>query len=146
MSSNPKSIQRSIQIGTRHPIKGMSLLVNTFTQRMDNFTSFTKELKIEFCVILLSTIMDRSYQPQNKNLSKRLKNKSIYSGIKLLNRYPRKGLEILVDLIIDELINHQKCTQDDLFQFYSEIFLCFFNEESNKTISGKHERNVAFRI
>jgi hypothetical protein len=146
MLSNPKSIQRSIQIGTRHPIKGMSLLANTFTQCIDNSTSLTKELKIEFCVILLSAIVDRSYQPQKKNLSKRLKNKSIYSGIKLLKRYPRQGLEILVDLIIDELIGHQKCTQDDLFQFYSEIFSCFFNEESNKTISGKQERKVALRL
>ncbi|MEE3718578.1 hypothetical protein V2H45_17700 [Tumidithrix elongata RA019] len=77
--------------------------------------------------MLLSAIVDSSYQPKNTELTKKLKNKSVHSGIKLLKRYPRKGIEVLVDLIMYELINKQRYTQDDLLQFYSEIFSCFFD-------------------
>lgn len=146
MSSNPTSIQRGIQIGTRHPVKGISLLATTFTQCIDDSNSLTKKLKIEFCIRLLNAIVDRSYSPQQKNISSRLKKKSIYSGIKLLQRYPCKGIEILVDLILDELINKQQCDRDDLFQFYSEIFSCFFHEESNQIPSEELEREEAFPL
>jgi hypothetical protein len=55
-----------------------------------------------------------------------LRKKSIHFGIKLLKRYPHTGLEVLVNLVLDELINIQKYSQDDLFQFYNEVFLQFF--------------------
>lgn len=102
------------------------MLAKTFARCIDNSTFLTKELKIEFCAILLSAIVDSSYQPKTTDLTKKLKNKSVHSGIKLLKRYPRKGIEVLVDLIMFELIYNQNYTQDDLFQFYSEIFSCFF--------------------
>lgn len=87
-------------------------------------------MKIEFCLRFLNSILDRSYNQHHNFLENRLRKKSIHFGIRLLKRYPHKGLEVLVNLVLDELINTQKYSQDDLFQFYNEVFLQFFPDKT----------------
>jgi hypothetical protein len=126
MKPNPKSIQKSIQISIRQQSSGKALLAKSFTKCMNDAFWVTNELKIEFCVLFLNAILDRSSNQKSNDFTDRLKRKSIHFGIRLLKRYPQRGLEILVNLIMDELIDHQKYSQDELFQFYSEVFDRFF--------------------
>jgi hypothetical protein len=131
MSPNTKSIQKSIQIAARRPTSGIALLANTFTKCIDNAGCVTKDLKIEFCLLFLNSILDKTYQAKDENLSDRLQNKSIDFGIRLLKRYPQEGLKVLANLIIRELVEHQHYSQDELLQFYSEVFSRFFPETTH---------------
>ncbi len=126
MKTNAKSIQKSIQISIRQQSSGKALLAKSFTKCMNDASWVTNELKMEFCVLFLNAILDRSYNQKIDDFTHRLRRKSVHFGIRLLKRYPQTGLGILVDLIMDELIDHQKYSQDELFQFYGEVFDRFF--------------------
>ncbi len=126
MKSNSKSIQQSIQISIRQQSSGKELLAKSFTNCMNDAAWVTSELKIEFCVLFLQAILDRAYNQKIDDFTHRLRKKSVHFGIRLLKRYPKQGLQVLVNLIMDELIDHQKYSQDELFQFYAEVFERFF--------------------
>lgn len=129
MSKTSKSsIQRSIQIAIRRPHTGVTLLANTFTKCIDATDGITKNLKIEFCLLFLNAILENTYPKKYTDLSKRLKNRSIYLGIRLLKRYPHEGIKILVGLIMNELVENQQYSTDELVQFYNEVFFHFFPE------------------
>lgn len=128
MPKYPKSIQRSIQIAVRRPHTGIELLANTFTQCIDDTTWITKDLKIEFCLLFLNAILENTNRREGTDFSNKLQHRSIYLGIRLLKHYPQEGLKILVELIINELIDNQNYSQDDLIQFYTEVFCRFFPE------------------
>lgn len=126
MKPNSKSIQQSIQISIRQQSSGKELLAKSFTKCMNDASWVTNELKIEFCVLFLNAILDRSYNQKIDDFTHRLRKKSVHFGIWLLKRYPKQGLEVLVNLIMDELIDHQEYSQAELFQFYAEVFDRFF--------------------
>lgn len=126
MTPNSKSIQRSIQIGIKRPILGITLLANNFAKCIED-TSITKDLKVRLCLLLLQKIIDKTYANHNNTvLSSRLQNRSIYFGIRLLKRYPKQGLDVLSNLIIYELVNNQNCSQDELLLFYNKVFYRLF--------------------
>lgn len=109
----------------------MALLAKTFAQCIDGTAWITKDLKIEFCLLFLNKILDEIYDQKYRELTRNLRGRSVYFGIRLLKRYPKKGIEVLVDLVIYELVENQNCSQAELFTFYNELFPQFFPEKYN---------------
>jgi hypothetical protein len=131
MKHNSTLIQQRIDLSIQESGAGKALLARTFAEYIRHQSWITDDMKIEFCILFLNSILDRSYNPTSDTLNYRLRKTSIHVGIRLLKRYPRRGLEVLVNLVLDELIDTQNYAQDDLFQFYNLVFLQFFPEKTN---------------
>lgn len=131
INTNTQTIQESIKIGVKNPVCGKTLLAKTFAKCANDSDWMTKDLKIHFCLGLLNGILNSHFCDFKYTLlSKKLENKTIYFGIRLLKRYPDHGIQVLVELVLKELINHQGYTNHDLLIFYNELFVLFFPETS----------------
>jgi hypothetical protein len=123
-----RTIEKSIQIAVKHPIYGKALLAKTFVNCISDNNWITQELKIHFCVQFLVRVFDYHFDSQpNTLLIEHLKGRSIYFGMRLLRRYPRRGVEVIVELLLIELTYNQKLSRDDLLLFYGFLFNNLFS-------------------
>ncbi len=113
----------------RHPEAGVVILARNFACNFQGAPWITAELKLKFCILFLSNLIDGGVEKQieDRVLQKVLK-KSMQFGIRLLKRWPEEGLKMLVAVVMSELRNNQRYDESELQSFYDEVLTVFFPE------------------
>ncbi|MDG5815666.1 hypothetical protein QA601_11285 [Chitinispirillales bacterium ANBcel5] len=125
--SAQESIAQGISMAIRHPESGVVLLARTFANSFKGAPWITREMKLKFCILFLGNIIDKNIEKSiDRDLAEKVLGKSIHFGIRLLKREPERGLRMLVALIMRELRERQKYSEDELQRFYDEVIVVFF--------------------
>jgi hypothetical protein len=125
-------IKNSIKIAVRHPWSGAQLLASTMSGAFDKATWINRDLKLKFCFLFMKNLLDeRPERKPNPALVNKVGKRSLCAGIRLLKRYPEKGLQVLVSLVLTELKTTQRFTQIQIIEFYQELLNDLFPEENS---------------
>lgn len=123
------TIQQGISMAIRHPEAGVVLLARSFALHFQGAPWITPELKLKFCILFLSNLMDSEVEKEiDPELLKKVLKKTMHFGIRLLKRWPENGLKMLVAVVMSELRQNQRCSEPEMQQFYDEVIGVFFPE------------------
>jgi hypothetical protein len=132
-----KSIEHGINMAIRHPEAGVELLARTFAIYFQGAPWINGDLKMRFCILFLSNLLDGAVEKQvSARTMEKLVKKSMSFGIRLMKRWPDEGLKMLVAMVMRELRCNQRCSELELQYFCEEVITVFFPQESQKTING----------
>jgi hypothetical protein len=127
--SRAATISDGIRIAFRHPSHAAGLLAQTFSQLFDDAPWIDSNLKKRFCIALVSNFLESTIEERiGLRLIKKLRDKPITFGIRLLRRNPQKGLEILVALVLYELRLVQLFDNSEQGTFLTELLGRLFPE------------------
>jgi hypothetical protein len=125
------TIGKSIRMAIRHPGQSHILLAKTLAQAMNGEKWIDRNMKKQFCLMLLNNYLDHAIEREaDEKLLRRVKNIPLLQGIRFLKRAPEEGLKVLVSLVSNELQNGQKLSQEEQMLFYREILNNLFPEVS----------------
>lgn len=125
-------IKNSIKIAVRHPWSGTQLLASTISGEFNKAPWINRELKLKFCFLFMKNLLEeRPESKPNPALVNKIGKRSLCAGIRLLKRYPEKGLHVLVSLVLTELKSTQKFTQIQIIEFYHELLNDLFPETNS---------------
>ncbi|MFP4164883.1 MAG: hypothetical protein ACLFVE_12945 [Chitinispirillaceae bacterium] len=132
MAAQENTIRQGISMAIRHPETGVELLARSFARHFQGAPWITPELKIRFCILFLSNLMDNAVEREiDPGLLRRVLRKSMWFGIRLLKRWPEEGLKMLVAVVMSELRQNQRYSESEMQQFYDEVIGVFFPEAVN---------------
>lgn len=123
------SIQQGIEIAVRHPQTGARLLAQTLAITLNGQEWIDHKAKIQLYINMVRNLIDTTIEKRVKpNDIKRFRRMTIARALPSLKRKGITGLDILVALLAQEIRSSQSLTQDEEFEFYDELFSCFFPE------------------
>jgi len=133
-----KTIERGINMAIRHPEAGVELLARTFARYFQGAPWINGDLKMRFCILFLSNLLDGSVEREvSAQTMEKLIKKTVSFGIRLMKRWPEEGLKMLVAMVMRELRCNQHCSELELQYFCEEVIAVFFPQEAQKTILTK---------
>jgi hypothetical protein len=122
-------ISDGIRIAIRHPSHAAALLAQTFSQSFENAPWIDSSMKIRFCIMLVDNYLESTIEEHaGLRLIKKLREKPIEFGIRLLKRNPQQGLEVLVGLVLYELRLVQLFDDNEQRAFFTELLSQLFPE------------------
>jgi hypothetical protein len=137
MAPKEKTISSSINLAVRRPETGASLLARTLTEQMSGAPWIDRDIRMRFCIAYLSNCIDGHVERMvDPDLLRRLWNKPLSLGIRLLKRNPDSGIAMLVAMVMEELRERQQASQEEQVQFFEEMLLRFFPEAEELTAEG----------
>jgi len=129
-----KSIEHGINMAIRHPVAGVELLARTFAIYFQGAPWINSNLKMKFCIMFLSNLLDGDIEKQvSVRTMEKLIKKSLAFGIRLMKRWPDEGLKMLVAMVMRELRCNQRCSELELRYFCEEVITVFFPQEAQKS-------------
>jgi len=130
-----KSIEHGINMAIRRPEAGVKLLARTFAIYFQGAPWINSNLKMKFCILFLSNLLDGAVEKQvSVHTMEKLIKKSLSFGIRLMKRWPDEGLKMLVAMIMRELRCNQRCSELELRYFCEEVIAVFFPQEAEKSV------------
>ncbi|MCL2690017.1 MAG: hypothetical protein FWE57_09270 [Chitinispirillia bacterium] len=129
-----KSIEHGINMAIRHPEAGVELLARTFAIYFQGAPWINSNLKMKFCIMFLSNLLDGAVEKQvSVRTMEKLIKKSLSFGIRLMKRWPDEGLKMLIAMVMRELRCNQHCSELELRYFCEEVIAVFFPQEAGKS-------------
>lgn len=111
---------------------GSKMLASTIAKALNESGWVSSELKIRLCILFMKMILESKLE--NKDdiaLFQRIKKKPIRFMIRLLKRYPDKGLQLLSQAVMAELRENQKFQFGELVQFHTILLDLLFPPPAN---------------
>lgn len=128
-----KSIEHGINMAIRHPEAGVELLARTFAIYFQGAPWINGDLKMRFCILFLSNLLDGAVEKQvSGRTMEKLVKKSMSFGIRLMKRWPDEGLKMLVAMVMRELRCNQHFSELEQQYFCEEVITVFFPREAVK--------------
>ncbi len=127
-SSEDLTVNAGLQIATRNPEKGLSLLAENLYPMLDAARWFTPEWRLKFCAYFLQNLVDQTIEAEaDSALLARVRRMPLKRSIRLLGKTsPEPGLKVLVALICIELRTNQKLDMQSQYAFYNTLLAKFF--------------------
>lgn len=90
----------------------------------------SKDHKVRFCILFMQRMLERQLENYSTiQVFNKMKKKPLAFIIRLLKRYPEKGMHILSQTIIDELQQNQHFKFDQMVQFQTILLELLFPPE-----------------
>lgn len=112
--------------------RGSEMLASTIAKALNESRWVGSDLKIRLCILFMQMILES--KQENKDdiaLFQRIKKKPISFMIRLLKRYPDKGLQLLSQAVMAELRENQKFQFGELVQFHTVLLDLLFPPPAN---------------
>lgn len=111
----------------KNPIGDSVFLAQNIANALNSSSWVSRDLKISLCISLLRGIMG-SHEEKNESdlFVEKIKGKPFSFSIRLLKRYPEKGVKILSNSIIDELQRNQNYKLEQLVEFNNVLLDLLF--------------------
>lgn len=121
--------KKKSKLNKHSPLSGAQIFARAVSHAFNDAPWISKELKLRFCLGFLENLLEKDWDSQTAHqLRKRFEKLTMETGFRLLRRFPDKGIEMLVTLLMVELRDRQKFTQEQLIEFHSELLEHFFPE------------------
>jgi hypothetical protein len=135
MVHREKTISSSISLAVRRPESGAALLARTLTEQLNGAPWIDRDIRMRFCIAYLSNCIDAHIERTvDPHLLRRLRDKPLSLGIRLLKRNPDTGIAILVAMVMEELRDRQKAGHQERIEFFEEMLVRFFPEAEELSV------------